>query len=53
MATQGGGGPLSPPSPSTAFRKLIEACGKKHQTDAPPRFVKKLDSIPEVELPPD
>jgi hypothetical protein len=52
MAAQGGE-PPPPPSPSTSFRKLVAACSKKSTTAAPPSFVKKLDAIPEIDLPPE
>jgi hypothetical protein len=48
-----GAAPLPPPSAEASFRKLLAAQGKKLPPAAPPSFVKKLDSIPEIELPPD
>jgi hypothetical protein len=48
-----GGEPPPPPSPSTSFRKLVAACSKKTTSAAPPSFVKKLDAIPEIDLPPE
>jgi hypothetical protein len=48
-----GGEPPPPPSPSTSFRKLVAACSKRPTSVAPPSFVKKLDVIPEIDLPPE
>jgi hypothetical protein len=55
MAISGGGEspPLPPPSTEDSFCRLLVAQGKKLSPSAPPNFVKKLDSIPEIELPPD
>jgi hypothetical protein len=53
MATPEGGVPSPPPSTADSFRKLLVAHGKKLPPAAPPSFVKKLDSIPEIDLPPD
>jgi hypothetical protein len=53
MAASGGGEPPPPPSTEASFRKLLAAQGKKLPPAAPPSFIKKLDSIPEIELPPD
>jgi hypothetical protein len=48
------GGELSPPpSPSASFRRLVEACSKKSTISEAPSFVKKLDDIPEIDLPPE
>jgi len=49
-----GGGELSPPpSLASSFLKLLVAQGKKLHPAEPPSFVKKLDSIPEIDLPSD
>ena len=49
-----GGGAVAPP-PSSAkevsFTRLVNAHGKKKVSDPPPKFVKKIDSIPEITLP--
>jgi hypothetical protein len=42
-----------PPSPSISFWKLVAACSKKSTPTAPSSFVKKLDAIPEIDLPPE
>jgi hypothetical protein len=52
MAAQGGE-PPPPPSPSTSFRRLVEACSKKSTVSEAPSFVKKLNDIPEIDLPPE
>ena len=50
MAAPGGG--ASPPSSSVeAFRRLLAPPGMKLATKEAPKFVKKLDSIPEIALP--
>jgi hypothetical protein len=53
MDAQGGGEPPPPPSPTTSFRKLVAACSKKLPPSDPPSFVKRLDVVPEIDLPPD
>jgi hypothetical protein len=53
MDAQGGGEPPPPPSPTTSFRKLVAACNKKLPPSDPPSFVKRLDVVPEIDLPPD
>jgi hypothetical protein len=53
MDAQGGGEPPPPPSPTTSFRKLIAACSKKLSPSDPPSFVKRLDVVLEIDLPPD
>ena len=48
--------PPPPPSPSAkeaAFARLVAANGKKADAAPPPKFVKKLDAIPEIELSPE
>jgi hypothetical protein len=52
MAGQGGE-PPPPPSPASSFRRLVEACTKHSTTVEAPSFVKKLQDIPEIDLPPD
>jgi hypothetical protein len=51
MATSGGGEPSPPPSTIDSFRKLMATQGKNLPPASPPSFVKKLDSIPEIDLP--
>ena len=55
MSAPGGGEP--PPTPSIsdeeAFQRLIVLLGKKTTAPAVPKFVKKLDKIPEIALPED
>jgi len=54
-----GRGPPPPPPPrppsadEAAFDKLIQATRKKVGSAPPPKFVKKLEDIPEIELPTD
>jgi hypothetical protein len=54
MAMSGGGEspPLPPPSTEDSFCRLLVAQGKKLSPSMLPSFVKKLDSIPEIVLPP-
>jgi hypothetical protein len=52
MAAQGGE-PPPPPSPASSFRRLVEACSKKSTVSEAPSFVKKLNDIPEIDLPPE
>ena len=43
--------PLFPPSAEeAAFARLVKVNGKKVDSAPPPKFVKKLDAIPEIEL---
>ena len=53
MAAPGGG--LSPPSvPLTAeeaFRRLLRSPGLKPVAPSIPKFIKKLDAVPEIDLP--
>jgi hypothetical protein len=51
MATPGGGNPppSSPISAEEAFRRLLASSGKKPTAKEAPKFVKKLDTIPEIE----
>ena len=56
MSSARGGSPPPSPLPSAdeaAFARLVKANGKKVDSAPPPKFVKKLDAIPEIELPPD
>ena len=50
MSTHGGGKSAPPPpfSADDAFRKLINNQGKKIPPPEVPKFIKKLDSIPEI-----
>jgi hypothetical protein len=52
-----GGGESSPPPPSSTdevtFRRLIIAQGKKKVTKAIPKFVRKLEEVHVIALPPD
>ena len=48
-----GGGDSAPPPPSSeedAFRKLISSGGKRKVPSTVPKFIKKLDEIPEITL---
>jgi len=50
--TAGGGSPpSSTPADDAAFERLIQASRKKVGSEPPPKFVKKLEAIPEIELP--
>ena len=53
MAVLGGGNP--PPSitlsDEEAFKRLVTAAGKKTSTPPIPKFIKKLEAIPEIVLP--
>jgi hypothetical protein len=53
MASQDGGEPPPPPSPSATFNKLITACSKKATSGDPSSFVKRLEDIPVITLPPE
>jgi hypothetical protein len=53
MASQDGGEPPPPPSPSSTFNKLITACSKKTAQGESSSFVKRLEAIPEICLPPE
>jgi hypothetical protein len=50
-----GGGPEAPPPPLPleldAFKKLVTACNKQPASDSHQKFIKKLDSIPSIDLP--
>jgi hypothetical protein len=52
MSAPGGGESVSPPpfSIDDAFRKLINNQGKKISPPEVPKFIKKLDVIPEIAL---
>ena len=53
MATPGGGEDAPPHSISDedAFRRLLQSRGKKISPPVIPKFIKKLDEIPEIALP--
>ena len=52
MATPGGGDPLPPPSVELdAFRRLVANGGKRKIPSSVPKFIKKLEEIPEIALP--
>ena len=53
MSAPGGGEPSPTPPISTdeAFRRLIGSFGKKPSGPSIPKFVKKLDAIPEIAFP--
>jgi hypothetical protein len=53
MASQDGGESSPPPSPSASFRKLVTACTKKASQGEPSSFVRRLEDIPEINLPPE
>ena len=55
MCPIGGGEQLPPLSPSdneAAFKRLLLTQGKKKEGGIVPKFVKKLDEVPEIDLPP-
>ena len=53
MATLGGGEAVPPPSISDAeaFSRLLQNRGKRISPPAIPKFIKKLEEIPEISLP--
>eukprot|EP00253_Pinus_taeda_P020733 PITA_20733 len=53
MSGPGGGesAPTPPLSSADVFRRLLTQKGKKHQHVEVPKFIKKLDEIPEIALP--
>ena len=53
MAAPGGGNPPPsiPLSDEEAFKRLVTAAGKKITAPPIPKFIKKLDAIPEISLP--
>jgi hypothetical protein len=53
MVSSRGGESSPPPSTTDSFCKLLATQGKKLPPVAPPSFVKKLESILEIVLPPD
>lgn len=58
MSATGGGSPPPPPRPppsadEATFDRLVNAIRKKVGSAPPPKFVKKLDAIPEIELSPE
>jgi hypothetical protein len=49
-----GGGEAAPPPPSSvedAFRRLVNSNGKRPSPPVVPKFIKKLEEIPEIALP--
>ena len=51
MAAPGGGhSPSSPLSTEEAFRRLLSAPGFKPAAPSIPKFIKKLDAVPEIDL---
>jgi hypothetical protein len=46
-----GGGIPAPPSIAEAFRRLVHSRGKQTAPPEIPKFIKKLDEIPEIALP--
>jgi hypothetical protein len=44
--------PLTPSVDEATFRRLLLAQGKKKEGGGVPNFVKKLDEVPEIDLPP-
>jgi hypothetical protein len=53
MPSQGGGEPPPPPSPTASFNKLITACRKKSIQEESSSFVRRMDNVPEINLPPE
>jgi len=55
MAAPGGGGSAPPPpaSAADAFRRLVSSGGKRPFQPVVPKFIKKLEEIPEIVLPED
>jgi hypothetical protein len=53
MAAPGGGASAPPPliPNKEAFRRLVNSSGKKSVAPAIPKFIKKLEDIPEIALP--
>jgi hypothetical protein len=53
MAAPGGEDSAPPPpiSDSVAFRKLVASGGKRKHSVPVPKFIKKLEEIPEIALP--
>ena len=53
MAAPGGGNPppFIPISDEEAFKRLVSAAGKKTSAPPIPKFIKKLEAIPEIILP--
>ena len=52
MATPGGGlSPPSAPSAAEAFRRLLKSPGFKPVAPSIPKFIKKMDVVPEIDLP--
>jgi hypothetical protein len=53
MAAPGSGGSAPPPPIpcKEAFSRLVNSCGKKTTAPATPKFIKKLEDIPEIALP--
>lgn len=53
VTVEGGSPPSSPSADDAAFERLVQASRKKVGSTPPLKFVKKLDAIPEIELPPE
>ena len=52
MAAPEGGDPLPPPSDEiSGFRRLVACGGKRKIPSSVPKFIKKLEEIPEIALP--
>ena len=53
MSAAGGGEPPPPhlSEEEEAFWRLISSQGKRIETAPPPKFVKKLEAVPEIALP--
>ena len=53
MSAAGGGEPPPPhlSEEEVAFRRLISSQGKRTESAPPPKFVKKLEAVPEIALP--
>ena len=53
MAVPGGGAAAPRPSKTIeeAFRRLVNSSGKKSVVPVIPKFIKKLEDIPEIVLP--
>jgi hypothetical protein len=56
MSSTGGSEPPLPPPSSTdeeSFRRLVNSQGKKKVGGAMPKFVRNLEDVPVIDLPPD
>lgn len=47
---KGSGTPPSAPLEIAAFKRLVDAIGKKHESTGKSKFVKKIEEIPTVAL---